>query len=334
MSCRTAQAKEDKMLHLSPLKPDFKERLAIEQATHAGFYKCWSCGACDGGCPVNINSHSLRPQKIVRLAYIGLLDELLYLPEIWYCLTCRRCSLVCPNLVKPADIIGYVRREMLHQGLVTLDAIHQYQQFFARFQRVRWHAVSCCLNGTLPTLTDTQWDQWMNTPIRVSSTVIKKNGIPVPRSLREAVGKAHPSLCFTCSECSSACPVFCERDLFDPQAIIRMVNLGLVEELLASPSIWLCLQCERCTNTCSQLVKGHQVIKGLQNLAISKGVVDSSLEFRIRQADKLIYPRFFKEIDTIFNLPPRENNHFRLHKAVPISAYEHSAAESLPPMHA
>ncbi|MDO9265420.1 MAG: 4Fe-4S dicluster domain-containing protein, partial [Desulfosalsimonadaceae bacterium] len=149
---------------------------------------------------------------------------------------------------------------------------------------------------------DGEWDEWLNTPIRVAPKLIKNNGIPIPKTLRDAVGKASPGACFTCSECSSGCPVFCERDLFDPQAIIRMVNLGLVEELLLSPSIWLCLGCERCTNICSQLVKGHQVIKSLQNLAISLGVVDGFFVSRLEKAEKVIFPRFFEEIDSIFNL--------------------------------
>jgi len=290
------------MMSYSPLKPNFKERSAIEASTHAGFYKCWTCGTCDGGCPVNIVAGTLRPQKIVRLAYIGMLDELLHLPEIWYCMTCRRCGLICPNLVKPFDIIAYVRHEMIHRDIVTMDAVHRYQTLFAKFQRVRWHAVDCCMKGDLTTLSDAQWYEWLNTPVRVASKVIKNNGIAIPRPLREAAGKLNPSACFTCNECSSACPVFCERDLFDPQAIIRMVNLGLVEELLLSPSIWLCLGCERCTNTCSQLVRGHQVIKSLQNLAISEGAVDTFFVSRLEKAEKVIFPRFFAEIDAIFHL--------------------------------
>lgn len=317
------------MSHFSPLKPDFKERAAISKATRSDFYKCWSCGACDGGCPVNINFNSLRPQKIVRLAYIGLMDELMRLPEIWYCLTCRRCSMVCPNLVKPADIIGYVRRELLRQGMVSLDALHEYQHFFAMFQRVRWHAVASCMSGSLTSLSDSQWDAWLNTPIPMLTAQIKRNGNPVSRPNPAGAQNANPSLCFTCSECSSACPVYCERALFDPQAIVRMVNLRLMDELLASPSIWLCIGCERCGDTCPQTVKAFQVIKNLRQMALARGIVDSSIEYRIRQADKVIYPRFFKEIDAIFHLPGDENNHFISNE--PIPAAIHAPPPAVPP---
>jgi heterodisulfide reductase subunit C len=315
------------MSHFSPLRPDVKTRAVIEQESGSGFYRCWSCGACDGGCPVNIDFNSLRPQKIVRLAYIGLLDELLGLPEIWYCLTCRRCGFVCPNLVKPFNIIEYVRGEMLRRGRVTRDAVHRYQQFFAMFQRVRWHAVSVCFNGSLDSLSESQWKEWLTTPIPMPSGKISGNGIPVRKTI---MGDAHPSLCFTCSECSGVCPIFCERGLFDPQAIIRMFNLKLTEELLTSPSIWLCLGCERCADACSQTVKGHRIIKQLQDLAISEGVVDTFLVSRIRQADKIIYQRFFREIDAIFNLPTAEKDHSHFDKAFPEPS--HKIAETTLPL--
>ncbi|MDA8405132.1 MAG: 4Fe-4S dicluster domain-containing protein [Desulfobacteraceae bacterium] len=289
-------------MHESPLRPDFKERSAIEQATRSGFYKCWTCGTCDGGCPVNIVANALRPQKIVRLAYLGMRDELLRLPEIWYCLTCRRCSLICPNLVKPSDIIKYSRETALRQGIVTQEAVNRHQEFFAKFQRVRWHAAAWCMKGSLASLTDEEWDEWLNTPIRTPIEIIRNNGIRISKSLLEVMKKFNNNNCFTCSECSGACPVFCERDLFDPQAIIRMVNLGLAAELIVSPSIWLCLGCERCSGTCSQLVQGHQIIKSLQNLAISQGVVDAFFVSRLEKAEKVIYPRFFAEIDSIFGL--------------------------------
>ncbi|RJP92477.1 MAG: hypothetical protein C4518_07445 [Desulfobacteraceae bacterium] len=316
------------MQHFSPLQPDIKERAAIEQASRSGFYKCWACGTCDGGCPVNINSHSLRPQKIVRLAYIGLLDELLHLPEIWYCLTCRRCSQICPNLVKPCDIIGYVRREMLRRGIVSSDQLHQYQQFFAKFQRVRWHAVSSCMDGCFDSLSDSQWNHWLSMPVPMLTSLIKRNGNPVLKLPGTDGRNANPSLCFTCSECSSACPVYCERGLFDPQAVVRMVNLGLVDELLVSPSIWLCLGCERCADTCPQTVKAHQVISQLRNMAISRNIVDLSFEYRLRQADRIIYPRFFKEIDAIFHLQTQENDHFNIDTGVAIGVPSQSPADS------
>jgi hypothetical protein len=44
------------------------------------------------------------------------------------------------------------------------------------------------------------------------------------------------------------------------------------------------------------------VIKSLQNLAISEGAVDTFFVSRLEKAEKVIFPRFFAEIDAIFQL--------------------------------
>jgi len=58
----------------------------------------------------------------VRFAILGLFEELIASPEIWYCLTCRRCSKVCPNLVKPETIVGYARAASVRCGAVSYNA--------------------------------------------------------------------------------------------------------------------------------------------------------------------------------------------------------------------
>ena len=106
----------------------------IESESRAGIRCCWTCGSCDFECPVNIATGRLRPQKIVRMAAIGMLDELLDLPEIWYCLTCRRCAQICPNAVSPAAVIAYIRREMVSSGRISWETVQRYRDLFYRFQ--------------------------------------------------------------------------------------------------------------------------------------------------------------------------------------------------------
>ena len=82
---------------------------------------------------------------------------------------------------------------------------------------------------------------------------------------------------------------FFERSVFDPQWIFRMVNLGLEEEILKSPSIWLCLACQRCTEACGELVSGHLIIQRLQELALEEGMVDKDFPYRWKSAQKASY---------------------------------------------
>jgi heterodisulfide reductase subunit C len=81
-----------------------------------------------------------------------------------------------------------------------------------------------------------------------------------------------------------------------------MANLGLSARLLRSPAIWLCLGCQRCSEACSQKVSGYDIIRQLQNQAIAKGIVDPALPQRLLHADRIIYPKYIDEIDTLIGL--------------------------------
>ena len=170
-------------------------RTLIENASHAQSNMCWSCSSCDSECPVNIATNRLRPQKIVRLAYLGFFEELLTIPEIWYCLTCRRCSQVCPNLVKPAMLVGYARLEASRLGLVRPQTLWQYNELFRRFQRVRWHAALWCFTEELHAIDDTQWYGWLNTPVPDVCEVITHNDLfHISSALHDASAEAPPAL--------------------------------------------------------------------------------------------------------------------------------------------
>ncbi|MCX5882435.1 MAG: hypothetical protein NTU74_11755, partial [Deltaproteobacteria bacterium] len=88
--------------------------------------------------------------------------------------------------------------------------------------------------------------------------------------------------------------------VFDPRFIVRMVNLGLAEELVRSPSIWLCLSCGRCTDACGQMVDGRQILQRLQTVAVSDAVVTPSAIFRMKEAEALIFSHFLDMVDEIF----------------------------------
>ena len=91
-----------------------------------------------------------------------------------------------------------------------------------------------------------------------------------------------------------------------------MVNLGLIEELLRSPSIWLCIACGRCSKACTQTVKGREIISQLRRMAIDGGYVSPKLPYRLKMVEKLIYPRLLDQIDACFGFSPQK-------MAVPLS---------------
>ena len=57
------------------------------------------------------------------------------------------------------------------------------------------------------------------------------------------------SLCLTCGACASGCPATGLENM-DPRKFLRMVALGLDQEITKHPWVWQCSMCTRCTYVC------------------------------------------------------------------------------------
>lgn len=284
----------------APIVPDLGQAFVIEDSARADSSLCWTCSSCDNECPVNIATGRLRPQRIVRMANLGMLEELLTLPEVWYCLNCMRCRQVCPNRVEPFAVISYLQDEAVRRAMVAYDTLQRRQALLAGFQRVRWHGIKRCLGGKETLISDDTWHRWMHTPVSETAAAIAQKAIGHGSGpFRQSLLEANTRFCLTCSECSSCCPACFERSVFDPQWIIRMAALGLEEEVLGSPSLWLCLDCGRCSSACSQQVRGRDIIRRLQHLALERGVVDDHFARRLEELDRRIYPHLLSEMDAL-----------------------------------
>jgi heterodisulfide reductase subunit C len=281
--------------------PTIEAKKEIEEKTLVNASLCWSCSACDSECPVFLGSSRLRPQRVLHMASLGLLDELVGLPEIWYCLACKRCTKSCPNDCEPETILGFLIKEAIRTHLYPDETIDRYNAFCSKFQRVRWRAVDACLKGgDVEKELASNWEAWLEEPVSVQDDEIILKGLNHTQPFIDEAARFATSACFNCSECTNSCPICFERKVFDPQWIFRMVNLGLEEEILRSPGVWLCISCQTCTSVCSQLVSGHLMIRGLQEMAVKEGVVEPEFPERWRRAQTLLYPLFTKEIDGIF----------------------------------
>jgi heterodisulfide reductase subunit C len=77
--------------------------------------------------------------------------------------------------------------------------------------------------------------------------------------------------CYQCGCCSSGCPVAEEMDLL-PNQVIRYVQLGLEEELLASKTIWLCASCFQCFGRCPRGIDISKIMDALRQMGMGAGV--------------------------------------------------------------
>ncbi len=70
---------------------------------------CYSCGNCTATCPLADNDAAF-PRGIIRLAQVGLADDLVSSKELWTCYQCGECTTKCPTQADPAEFMATARR--------------------------------------------------------------------------------------------------------------------------------------------------------------------------------------------------------------------------------
>ena len=71
--------------------------------------------------------------------------------------------------------------------------------------------------------------------------------------------------CYQCGKCSAGCPMAKHMDI-PPNQMIRFAQLGLMDDLLASESIWMCVSCLTCNSRCPKGVRIAEVIEVLRQM--------------------------------------------------------------------
>ena len=85
------------------------------------------------------------------------------------------------------------------------------------------------------------------------------------------IGKLDLSYCFQCGVCSGSCPTV-DRMEYGPRRIMHMVRLGLVDQVLRSQDIWMCVSCFLCTARCPQGIQIADTMSVLRNLSLARGM--------------------------------------------------------------
>lgn len=86
----------------------FKEK-ALELLPHnASFEACLTCGLCSSGCPAS-GLENMDPRKFIRMAMLGLDNELLTTSWVWLCTQCKRCQHVCPMSIDISQLVFFAR---------------------------------------------------------------------------------------------------------------------------------------------------------------------------------------------------------------------------------
>jgi len=99
-------------------------------------------------------------------------------------------------------------------------------------------------------------------------------------------GGEHIKNCFACGTCAAGCPVTAVHPEYNCRKIIREVLLGMRESVLASPLIWYCVTCYRCSARCPQEVNFADIMRVLRYLAVKGGYASPGLYEGVSRAEK------------------------------------------------
>ena len=90
--------------------------------------------------------------------------------------------------------------------------------------------------------------------------------------------------CYQCGNCSSGCPVVDYMD-YAPSQVLRLAQMGAVDDLLAAGTMWVCAACLQCSCRCPKGIDVAKVMEALRTINLRRrvGVVtpdDISIEDR------------------------------------------------------
>ncbi len=76
--------------------------------------------------------------------------------------------------------------------------------------------------------------------------------------------------CFQCGTCTGSCPSG-RRTPYRIRQIVRKTNMGLKDEVIADPTLWMCTTCYACQERCPRGIKIVDVVKLARNEAAKAG---------------------------------------------------------------
>ncbi len=80
------------------------------------------------------------------------------------------------------------------------------------------------------------------------------------------------NLCYQCGKCSAGCPAAFAMD-YPPRQVIRLLQLGLIDQAMQAESIWICASCETCSSRCPRGVDIASLMDTMRREALRMGKV-------------------------------------------------------------
>jgi len=114
------------------LQSDFVKKVA--EISGQDLLSCNQCGKCSAGCPMCF-AMDLLPNQIIRLAQLGLEEDIAASNTVWICASCLTCTVRCPRGVDVGKVMEAIRLVTLRKNIdyvgaanIPIDTISELPQ--------------------------------------------------------------------------------------------------------------------------------------------------------------------------------------------------------------
>lgn len=103
------------IIQLDHVDSEFKQELARRPESEK-LRACFTCLTCASSCPVGQVDPRFNPIHFIRMALLGLKQEVLGSHELWLCSSCYTCQERCPNDVRITDFLTLLKNMAMEEG--------------------------------------------------------------------------------------------------------------------------------------------------------------------------------------------------------------------------
>ncbi|MEO0068259.1 MAG: 4Fe-4S dicluster domain-containing protein [candidate division WOR-3 bacterium] len=184
-------------LILNQLDSDFKYRIA-ERMGDDSFLACFACGSCTASCPVRRLEEKYNPRRLVRMAILGMKEEVYRSEFIWLCSYHSTCFHRCPQKVNIGEVCDAVVR-MLQTGELKAKGEGVDVFFRDRVLKAVPGVAACFVCGTCTAVCPEN----LLDPEKEPRKFIRKVNLGLAQA---AINDQFKDICATHFRCESRCP--------------------------------------------------------------------------------------------------------------------------------
>ncbi|GBL46058.1 CoB--CoM heterodisulfide reductase subunit C [Sulfuriferula multivorans] len=115
---------------------DYDDDFETKIKTYSGaenVHRCWQCGSCTNSCTMYAQNTDFNPRYWIYLVRLGLKDEILKDKDIiWQCVSCNKCTNICPKDVRPEGVMKALAHWIEEEGYGSKSNSSIFDEEFTR----------------------------------------------------------------------------------------------------------------------------------------------------------------------------------------------------------